>query len=228
MSNRMEVMAIVEGKTEQIFIQNVLAPYLAQKMIWIRATQLTKPGQRGGDVRFSRMKRDLGIHLQQRFDTYVTTFFDYYGIKEWPGLDRIPAGASPAEIARIINESGKSQIMSLFSEQQAERRFVPFVAVHEFEALLFSDARILAGQLNVNENIIASVLSMYGSPEEINNDPSTAPSKRLDMWAPNQKFLKTTMGITIAEQIGIDKMRDACPLFNQWLSVLEQLQRNAP
>ena len=227
MSNYIEVIAIVEGKTEQIFIEKILCRYLARKNIGMRATQISKPGQKGGDIRFSRMQHDLGVHLKQRPETYVTTFFDYYGIKEWPNLDRIPAHASAANIAQIINESGKSQIISLFSEQGAERRFVPFVAVHEFEALLFSDSRILAEQLNVTEDKIANVLSECGSPEEINNNPNTAPSKRLDIWAPNKKFLKITMGITIAKQIGVDKMREACPPFNQWLSVFEQLQRNS-
>jgi len=77
MSNYIEVIAIVEGKTEQIFIESILAPYIGHKNIGIRATQVSKPGQKGGDVRFSRVKRDLEHNLRQRTDTYVTTFIDY-------------------------------------------------------------------------------------------------------------------------------------------------------
>ena len=40
--------------------------------------------------------------------------------------------------------------------------------------------------------------------------PETAPSKRLDAWT-NGQYGKTTTGIVIAEEIGIDKMRQACP-----------------
>jgi Domain of unknown function (DUF4276) len=68
MSNYINVVAIVEGKTEQIFIEQILKPYLAEKMIFMSATQVTKPGQKGGDVRFSRIKKDLELHLKQRQD----------------------------------------------------------------------------------------------------------------------------------------------------------------
>ena len=225
MSDYIEVIAIVEGKTEQIFIESILAPYLGYKGIGIRATQVSKPGQKGGDIRFSRVKRDLELHLKQRADTYVTTFIDYYGNMEWPGLDLVSPQALPAQIAETINEATKRQVYSLFSGQQAERRFIPFVAVHEFEALLFSDARTLAAQLGIDESTVTSVISETGSPEAINNSPQTAPSKRLDSWSANGKFLKTTMGIKIAQAIGIEKIRKKCHLFDGWLTRFEEIQR---
>ncbi len=227
MSKYINVIAIVEGKTEQIFIESILEQYLGPKNIGIHATQLSKPGQKGGDVRFSRFKRDLGAHLKQRPDTYITTFIDYYGTKEWPGLELVSPQALPAQIAKTINEATKTQVVSLFSEQQAERRFIPFVAVHEFEALLFSDAGTLARQLGIDESKVVTVLSECGSPEAINNNPLTAPSKRLDAWSANGKFLKTTMGVTIAKEIGIEKIRNECPLFNEWLKNFEAIQRGA-
>jgi len=52
-----EVVAIVEGPTEQIFMREVLAPYLATKNIFITPIIITKPGQKGGDVKFSRAKK---------------------------------------------------------------------------------------------------------------------------------------------------------------------------
>ncbi len=227
MSKYIEVITIVEGKTEQIFIERILAPYLGYKDIGMHAVLVTKPGQKGGDVRFSRVKRDLGLHLKQRPDTYVTTLIDYYGTKEWPGLDLISSQALPSQIAHTINLATKEQVVSLFRDQDAEQRFIPFAAVHEFEALLFSDAKILARQLGVSENEVTAVISECGSPEAINNGPLTAPSKRLDAWSNHGKFLKTTMGISIAEKIGIEKMRSKCPLFDDWLSIFEEIQRNS-
>jgi len=225
MNNYIEVIAIVEGKTEQIFIESILAPYLGYKNIGIYATQVSKPGQKGGDVRFSRVRKDLGIHLKQRHDTYVTTFIDYYGVKEWPGLDLVPPHTSPEQIARIINETTKAEVIALFPEQHAEQRFIPFIAVHEFEALLFSDTKILAEQIGISQFTVDNVLNECGSPEAINNNPLTAPSKRLDSWSAKGTFLKTTMGITIAQKIGIEKMRNNCPLFDSWLKKLEDIQR---
>ena len=224
MSIYTNVIAIVEGKTEQIFIEKILAPYLGHKGIGIRATQISKPGQKGGDVRFSRVKRDLENHLKQRKDTFVTTFIDYYGTREWPGLDQAASLATPDEIARMINDATKAEVLSLFAEHQAEHRFIPFIAVHEFEALLFSHSEILARHLGINESKITSVLAECGSPEAINNNPMTAPSKRLDAWSTNGKFLKTTTGISVAKEIGIEQMRKKCQLFDNWLAKFEEIQ----
>lgn len=224
MSDYIEVVAIVEGKTEQDFIAKILSPYLGSKKIGIVATQVSKPGQKGGDVRFSRVKKDLGRHLKQRKSTYVTTFVDYYGTREWPGVEQVSKKASPKDIARALNAAAKSEVTLLFPEQQAERRFIPFVAVHEFEALLFSDPEVLAEKLGIDAREIEKVISRCGSPEAINNNPMTAPSKRLKDWCRNGKFIKTVTGISVAEEIGIEKMREKCPLFDGWLATLEGIQ----
>jgi hypothetical protein len=223
MSNHINVVAIVEGKTEQIFVQSILAPYLAQKMIFMTATQVNKPGQKGGDVRFERIKKDLGLHLKQQQDTYITTLVDYYGVKEWPGIDQVASSARPEQIAECINQATKKKVNSLFSTQQSDRRFIPYIAIHEFEALLFSDSTALAMKLKIDESTILNVLSQCLGPEAINNSPQSAPSKRLDRWSKNGKFPKTTTGITIAKSIGIPKMRENCPLFHSWISELEAI-----
>jgi len=225
MSDYIEVVAIVEGRSEQIFVEALLQPYLAQKMIFIVATQVTKPGQKGGDVKFDRVKKDLGIHLKQRSDTYVTTFIDYYGTKEWPGIDEIPSNLQPEQIAKYLNHKTKIAVNALFTEQQSERRFIPYMSIHEFEALLFSDSAILAKTLRIEEEKITNIIEQYGEPESINNSVQTAPSKRLDRWSKNGKFPKTTKGISIATEIGMEKMRAKCPIFNAWISGFESLVR---
>ncbi|MCF6177063.1 MAG: DUF4276 family protein [Victivallaceae bacterium] len=225
MSDFIEVMVIVEGKTEEIFIEKIVRPYLADKNIFITATQISKQGQKGGDVKFSRAQNDLGTHLKQRSDTYVTTFVDYYGIKEWPGLEAVKAGATPAEIAQTINEATKTEVLRLFAAQQAEQRFIPFIAVHEFETLLFSDPTSIAAELGIKMSEVENILAECGTPEAINNNPQSAPSKRLDLWSKNGKFKKTTTGIAIAGKIGITRMRKECPLFDEWLEQLELIQK---
>jgi hypothetical protein len=226
MSNYIDVMVIVEGKTEEIFINSLVQPYLAQKSIFMQATQISKPGQKGGDVRFSRAVKDFEIHLKQRSDTYVTTFIDYYGTKEWPGLDSVRSVKKPSKIAKIINDSTKAQVLELFPAQRADKRFVPFIAVHEFEALLFSNTEILSSQLGIDMSQIEEVLVKCGEPEAINNSPQTAPSKRLDLWSKDGKFPKTTAGIAIASKIGIKQIREKCPLFNAWLETFEKIQED--
>lgn len=223
MSNFIEVIVIVEGKTEEIFINSLLQPYLAQKMVFMTPTQVSKPGQKGGDVKFERVKKDLEIHLKQRADTYVTTLVDFYGVREWPGIDLVPANASPAQIAEIVNGATQAAVVELFAAQRADRRFIPHMAIHEFEALLFSDSASLATELDIAEEKVTAVLNECGEPEAINNSPVTAPSKRLDGWSRNGEFPKTTTGIAVARSIGIQRMREQCPLFDAWLQRFEAI-----
>jgi len=224
MSEYIEILAIVEGKTEEIFINTVLQPYLAQKMIFMTATQVSKSGQKGGDVRFSRIIKDIERHLKQRSDTFVTTLIDYYGVKEWPGLEDVPLRAIPSQIANTINNLTQKEVNALYSELQSKRRFIPYMAIHEFEALLFSDSAVVAKALNISKELIEKTLAECGEPEAINNSRETAPSKRLNKWSKRGKFAKTTVGIAIAQEIGIDIMREKCPTFNSWLTALETVQ----
>ena len=88
MNRPVEVVALVEGPTEKIFIQDLLCPYLAQTEVYITPIILTKPGQKGGDVRFSRARNDIEHHLKQRRETWLTLLVDYFGIKgDWPGYE---------------------------------------------------------------------------------------------------------------------------------------------
>ncbi|MDQ2043401.1 DUF4276 family protein [Pseudoalteromonas sp. 20-92] len=220
MSDLMNVVAIVEGRTEQVFVERVLAPYLGEKNIFITATQISKPGQKGGDVKFSRAEKDIGRFLKQRPDIYVTQFFDYYGLKQWPTLDTV-AAHNHTEIAKRLNDAAFEYIAENYDEYQARRRFIPYMAMHEFEALLFSDEKILANALEIKVEEVKAIIDVCDEPEKINNSRETAPSKRLDQLKRRGKFRKTTEGISIAEQIGVEKMRQRCPLFNEWLSRLE-------
>jgi hypothetical protein len=226
MCNSINVVAIVEGKTEAIFINSLLKPYLAQKMVFMTATQVSKTGQKGGDVRFERVKKDLEHHLKQRKDTYVTTMVDYYGVREWPGIKQVPPNAPPSRIALIVNSVTYETVVEHFADQRADRRFIPYMSIHEFEALLFSDSKTLADELGIAKEDVGAVLQECGEPEAINNNPSTAPSKRLDNWSREgafQKgaFHKTTTGINLAARIGIQNMRERCPVFDAWLKRFE-------
>jgi len=92
--------------------------------------------------------------------------------------------------------------------------------MHEFEALLFSDPYELSKQLQVSQKEIDKILKVCGDPEKINDSPSFSPSKRLQKLS--SRFKKTTTGITVAKNIGLIKIREACPVFNKWLTEIEQ------
>lgn len=216
-----EVYLVVEGATEQLFVERILAPYCAMHGVYLHPTQVPKKGEKGGDVRFARVKTCVGNFLKQRSDTRVGTFFDYYGLKDWPSLDEVRAvrGLSTAEIAQRLNDSATAELAHEFPELNVAGRFVPFMAVHEFEALLFSDTSLLASSLGIDMTLIDETLRVYGSPEAINTRPDKIPSKQIEKWL-DGRYIKTVQGIAVADKIGIDKMRFACPNFNDWLNRL--------
>jgi len=186
------------------------------------------PGHKGGDVRFERAQRDIKQLLQQRTDTYISTMFDYFRIdSEWPGVQNIKDKAqqgimfSAVEKGQTLEQETFIKLKAQLVEHDVDKRFLPYIEMHEFEALLFSDADILADKIKVNVQKINSILEAYNSPEEINTEPSKAPSKRLDMLV--KGYRKVAMGKVISESIGVPRMRQECAHFDNWLKKLEKL-----
>lgn len=224
MSSYAEVIVLVEGPTEQRFVKHLLAPYMSERSVYLTAIILDKPGEKGGDVKFARAKKDIEKHLKQRRDTWVTLLVDYYGIRgDWPGYAESKRQVDHTRKAEIMNQATAEQIHNLFPDQDPEIRFIPYVSMHEIEALYFSDPVCLAETMGVRQEEIVAILEECGEPEKINDNSTTAPSKRL--VALSDRFKKTSTGIAIARGIGIPKMRSACPLFDAWLAKLESLVR---
>jgi hypothetical protein len=215
-----EVIVLVEGKTEQDFIQALLVPHLAFKGVYLTPIQLSKPGKKGGDVRFDRAKNDIRLHLRQREDTFVTLMVDFYGIAEWPGYDDVKLKNGSKEKSKAFCENTTDAVNELFEgENYRSERFIPYVSMHEFEALLFSDIPVLAKELGAHLSSFDEISQL--NPEEINQSPDTAPSKRLEQAT--KGYHKIAKGVAIAKAIGLAKMREQCPLFNDWVSSLEKL-----
>ena len=222
MSHHAEVTVIVEGQTEVNFVKEILAPYLGAKSVFMTPITLPQKGHSGGDVRFARIKKGIAKYLKLRKGIYVSLLVDYYGIgQDWPGLEAARPGASPRDISAAICAATQAAIDEELAEYRSSERFVPYISVHEFEALLFSDAAILAEALEVDQKRINAIIDKCGEPEAIDNSPQTAPSKRIKQL--RDHFKKPTDGIAVAHAIGIPKMREQCPVFDDWLSRLESL-----
>lgn len=222
-----EVYIVVEGKTERIFVRDVLAPYMAAQSIYLTAICIGKPGHKGGDVRFQRALNDIKNLLEERSDTYISTMFDYFRIdSHWPGKSvvdqKISNGTtlSATEKATTLGQATLVELKAQLEDYAIEKRFIPYIAMHEFEGLLFSDAEILADKIKVDVQVINAILADYNNPEEINSSPSKAPSKRLEKILLG--YNKVIMGKAIAEAIGIDKIRQECANFDCWLRKMEE------
>ena len=69
--------------------------------------------------------------------------------------------------------------------------------------------------------LLRAVRAQFQTPEHINDNPDTAPSKRIADVLPGYK--KVVNGPLIAETIGLSTIRTQCLRFSAWLSRVEAL-----
>lgn len=214
-----QIMILVEGQTEEAFVNKVLQPYLIDKQIYIRATMVcTKKVKnarmyRGGIADYDQVNRDLTRLIKSSHFDLITTFFDYYGLPQnFPGNNAIPNGNCYDKVFFIESE---------FAKEINDERFLPFIMLHEFESMIFCDVYSLSSFFNERRlGRLNSISFEYDSPELINNSPMTAPSKRLLSEFSN--YEKPLHGPIAVQNIGLDKIRAKCPHFNDWLTELER------
>jgi hypothetical protein len=217
-----------EGQTEQTFADKVLNPHLAQHGVFMHNPVLIahtkKKGRvhRGGGRKYVPMKNDILRFLAQEkdADVFFTTMIDLYGIpNEFPGRDE-------SEMLRHIPEKRVELLELRFAEDIGDRRFIPYIQLHEYEAYLFADPALFMTFYNHHAKEIAALKAIadsYVTPELINDGQNTAPSKRIIAQLPDYEDAKSVVGPQVAEMIGLDGIRGKCPHFSAWLSRLEQL-----
>ena len=214
---------ICEGITEAAFAKAMLAPHFAQMGIMLHPAKIGRPGRKGGNVNFDRLLTDIRSRLLQQQSAWCTTFFDYYGLpKDFPGKAEAAAKADLSQKAETICSALRAQLESRIGAEPM-RRFIPYVQMHEFEALLFSDANALARAVGESAagGELARIAHDFDTPEHIDDSPETAPSKRILSLA--TQYRKATQGPAVAQEIGLPAMRDQCRLFDAWLQGLESL-----
>lgn len=216
------VLILVEGQTEERFVKDLLAPTYWSTNLFLEPTLLvTKrvkdgPNFKGGVTNFGKFENDVKRLLNNSGGALVTTFLDYYALpNDFPGMQ-----------TRSKDWTGLQSVHHLESEMHryfgSPQNFIPFLALHEFEALLFSDDHSLPSVMTAtHKQTEFSLISKYFStPEEINNSPLTAPSKRILNLFP--AYRKTLHGPTTASRIGLERIRQSCPHFSSWLNALEK------
>jgi hypothetical protein len=216
------VHVFVEGKTEKIFVQSLLLSHFAQNGIYLFPRQLGKPRHKRGICEYPLARRDILATLKRDTAAFCTTMFDYYAMPDsWP--EREAARQSPfRQKAMMVEQAILADIAGELGEGFDRSRFIPYVQMHEFEALLFSQPGVLAAGLEaINEEETQRIRSAFESPEEINDSQQTAPSKRIMQLCPG--YQKVTDGVLIAQKIGLQTIRAECPHFNEWIEKLEAL-----
>lgn len=146
--------------------------------------------------------------------------FDLYGLHDgFPGWDE-------AEKQRHILRERIQILGRAFAADVGDRRFIPHIQFHEFETILLCDPNHFALVYEEGSAGIAALqtaVATAASPELVNDGASTAPSKRIIGVLPRYEDDKTTIGVELAECVGIDKTRFLCPHFDYWLKTLETL-----
>ena len=216
------VHVLVEGQTEETFVKSILQPHFNQHEIYLFPRLIGKPGHKGGIGEYTRARRDILAALKQDAGAFCTTMFDYYGMPDsWPNREAAsqkPFAEKPAAIEQAILADISAELGDVFNRA----RLIPYVQMHEFEALLFSDPKLLANGLELaNDAAIQSIRDQFRSPEEINDSHQTAPSKRIQGL--NPRYAKVLDGIRIGQNVGLNVMRAQCPHFNDWIEKLEAL-----
>ena len=204
---------VVEGQTEEEFVTKVLAPHLLEQGI-LCVTPVTihrGRGARGGMVSYEPLKDDILRLLREGDAPIVSTLIDFFRCPDTPGKE-------------VWNKATNHQQEVELREQEigrdiGSRHFIPYIQLHEFEALLFSSDVGFNGLFSPKEtDELSKIVGDYTNPEEINSSPEGAPSKRILAIVPT--YDKVLYGDLIASAIGIGTILEHCPRFRAWVERL--------
>jgi hypothetical protein len=216
-----KVLILAEGQTEETFVRDILNPFLQQKKIYciptLAITRRVKSGPdfKGGFISYEKAKNDIKQLLKDTSAAKVTTMIDYYGFTSKVPFKTSIAGNSCFDRVKSLEK--------LFKEDIGHSRFLPYLQLHEFEALVFVSTEATAAALlqeNKKEQM-DRIKRQYNSVEEIDDSPNTAPSKRLAELFPG--YDKPRHGPLIVKRTGLEEIRRQCSHFNQWITQLENL-----
>ena len=216
----------VEGQTEETFVNRVLKPHLADRSVWASVRCVLTGRKRGYEYRggmttYQRARNDIMRWLlqDQNPDARFTTMFDLYALpNDFPGYQDSLKTPDPYERVSILEDA--------LREDLDDWRFIPYIQLHEFEALLLSDPQKLDSQFYEYDKEIARLIKVadeFDSPEMIDDGTHTAPSKRIIAEIPEYDGRKVSAGPIVAERIGLPALRAKCQHFNDWLDKLESL-----
>ena len=135
-----------------------------------------------------------------------------------PGHAAAMALAEPCAKAEILEAALANEIR--------DQRFIPYIQVHEFEALLLAGLEKFTERFERREKQIAMLLAecnQFASPERINDGHQTHPKARIKKYF--EDYGETVDGPLLAQAIGLHQIRHKCPHFDRWVTTLENLDR---
>jgi len=225
----MRLHLVVEGQTEETYVNRVIVPHLATLNVWadVRVVEAGRRGcliHRGGLCEYAKLRGDLVRWMKQddHPDVFFTTMIDLYGLGALK--DSFPGW----QAAGLISDPYRkvAELEAALARDIGHQRFLPYLQLHEFEALLLASPAHLGVEFVEHHQEIRdleAIAAGFASPELIDDGPDTAPSKRIIAKLPQYKGLKASAGPIVAEKIGLAVLREKCRHFGEWLSQLEKL-----
>jgi len=220
-----EIVAIVEGQTEQTFVRDQLAEHLGARGASIWAVLSGKSRGHGGVRKWASARDDILRTLKE--GRYATTMFDFYAMPtDWPGREeaaRLAWDKRGDHVEQAIIEDIRSHLDDSFDDRQ----LIPYIQMHEFEALAFADVGVLAAKIEPLSMLSAGslrakfqkILDEAENPEAINDNYDTCPSRRITGHV--SRYRKKLNGPIITKEIGLDTLRRECTHFDEWVASLE-------
>lgn len=224
------VNVVTEGQTEMFFVKRVLNQYFAgdpildSRCVRTSRDRRTNREYRGGLTTYAQALNDISNWLKSDSDAYVTTMFDYYRLpNDFPQYAECMNCTSDLKrvvaLERALAEDIYRRLPGVSSE-----RFVPYIQLHEFETLLFTDVTVLKKDY-LDDRDISAIDDLYEStkmipPEDINDGPETAPSKRLLNAI---DYRKGELPAEWLNAITVEKVIEKCPHFAEWINQISQL-----
>jgi len=214
-----------EGQTEQAFVKDVLTCHLANFDVIAdaRAVLTSKDKRnaveyRGGLISYAKARADVLTWLKEDChpECRFTTMFDFYALPDdFPSYGESLKKTDPYEKVRMLEDAMRADIN--------DSRFIPYIQLHEFEALILADPIQLDWEYMEHDASIARLAAMVSdkNPELIDGGRESAPSKRIIKEI--HGYDKVTAGVSVVGKIGLDTLRKKCRHFNDWLTGLEKL-----
>lgn len=221
---------IVEGETEEEFVNKILLPYLYEQGLntHIQALMITMKGGGHGFNDIEHLKETIKPLLHYQNEPVITTLIDHYGINSKKKLPDYEICNQEIEMKKRLACMENSLAEAVKELAPNYPYFIPNIIQHEMETLWFADVEGFNLEKEAIRIAIAKVCSTFPEIEDINHTPEGAPSKRLIKIYEenNEKYRKVDDGIVIAELIGIETMLAKAPRFKAWIEKIIQITKN--
>lgn len=212
---------LVEGKTEHAFVTTLLAPYLQPYGVIVTprivhtSQSAGHAAQKGGGT-WKHYRQDLLALFGATHFACVTTMIDYYAFPEDGPLTNCAEPHVHPDCVDLLELAMANDLN--------ERRFLPFVMLHEFETLVVAASLQRdpsAAGPGVGEALRREAASKSDDVELINDGAMTAPSKRvMDCWP---DYDKAVDGVTYLAECDFDQILGSCPHLASWVGTLRAL-----